>query len=768
MISSIDGASETLTFRLGRWFRRVGLGRKAAISLVLCSILAGVATYVALTGTAPFGPSPDVIRFLLMTDLVLLLLLSAIVAHHLVRLWVERRRGSAGSRLHIRMVGLFSLVAVAPAILVAIFSILFFNLGIQGWFSERVNAAVRNSVAVAEAYLREHRQNIRADVLAMANDLNRAAPLYMSNPERFKEIVNIQATVRSLDEAMVFDSSGRILAKSNLTFLMQLSEIPKEALAQATGGEVVLLNPSSEDRVRAMVRLDRFFDAYLAVGRMVEPAVIDHLERTRRAVAGYQQLEAKRYDIEITFVLIFIVVALLVLLAAVWFGLSIATAVVRPVGELVGAAERVRQGDLTARVEEGRSDDEMGTLSRAFNRMTAQLSDQRNELIEANRQLDDRRRFTEAVLAGVSAGVIGLDRNGRVDLPNRSAVLLLQRDYDAMVGQPLEEVVPEMADLLSQARERPEKLIQGEVIITRDGQPRNLLVRVAAERVGTESEGYVVTFDDITQLVTAQRTAAWADVARRIAHEIKNPLTPIQLSAERLRRKYLGQILSDREIFTQCTDTIVRQVSDIGRMVDEFSFFARMPDPAFKTENVIDIVKQIVFEQKLVNPDIDYVTDFGDGEVLLRCDSGQISQVMMNLLKNAAESIERRNEPIADKGSHKGADKGSIRIQVEEAGDVVSISVTDNGLGLPVEFRAQLTEPYVTTRAKGTGLGLAIVKKIVEEHGGKLELADAEGGGATVRVVFPKDDVENPSAVRDEPVVQDETVAVGVKSRVIS
>ncbi len=768
MISSMDGASETLTFRLGRWFRRVGLGRKAAISLVLCSILAGVATYVALTGAAPFGPGPDVIRFLLMTDLVLLLLLSAIVAHHLVRLWVERRRGSAGSRLHIRMVGLFSLVAVAPAILVAIFSILFFNLGIQGWFSERVNAAVRNSVAVAEAYLREHRQNIRADVLAMANDLNRAAPLYMSNPERFKEIVNIQATVRSLDEAMVFDSSGRILAKSNLTFLMQLSEIPKEALAQATGGEVVLLNPSSEDRVRAMVRLDRFFDAYLAVGRMVEPAVIDHLERTRRAVAGYQQLEAKRYDIEITFVLIFIVVALLVLLAAVWFGLSIATAVVRPVGELVGAAERVRQGDLTARVEEGRSDDEMGTLSRAFNRMTAQLSDQRNELIEANRQLDDRRRFTEAVLAGVSAGVIGLDRNGRVDLPNRSAVLLLQRDYDAMVGQPLEEVVPEMADLLSQARERPEKLIQGEVVITRDGQPRNLLVRVAAERVGTESEGYVVTFDDITQLVTAQRTAAWADVARRIAHEIKNPLTPIQLSAERLRRKYLRQILSDREIFTQCTDTIVRQVSDIGRMVDEFSFFARMPDPAFKTENVIDIVKQIVFEQKLVNPDIDYVTDFGDGEVRLRCDSGQISQVMMNLLKNAAESIERRNEPIADKGSHKGADKGLIRIRVEEAGDVVSISVTDNGLGLPVEFRAQLTEPYVTTRAKGTGLGLAIVKKIVEEHGGKLELADAEGGGATVRVVFPKDDVENPSAARDEPVVQDETVTVGVKSRVIS
>ena len=729
MLSETQSFGTVLARRLLLWARRVDLGRKLTIALALAAVVSGIATYLVITGTQPTGPNTRV-RVLLLTDLALLLMLIAVVSRRLVKLWVERRRGAAGAKLHTRIVALFSMIAVTPTIIVGVFSVLFFNLGLQVWFNQPVSTAVRESVAVAEAYMEEHRKTIRADVLAMAADLNRDAAALSRSPTLFNRVVDAQSQLRSLSEAMVFERNGTVIARSSLSLVMEFEKVPQWAMDKAANGEVVILTSDYEDRVRALVRLDNFIGAYLYVGRFIEPRVLDHVMRTRQAVQQYTKLESQRSGVEITFALIFSVISLLVLLAAVSFGLAVATRLVRPISGMVAAAERVRQGDLSARVDDSDDDDEMGTLARAFNRMTMQLEGQRSELVEANRQLDERRRFTEAVLAGVSAGVIGVSRDGRIDLPNPSALRLLGAGAEQLIGQPFRSAVPEMAALFEEARSRPDRPMQTQVNVIRAGRARNLLVSVVAERSGSEIKGYVVTFDDITELVSAQRTAAWADVARRIAHEIKNPLTPIQLSAERLKRKYLKEVTSDPEIFSKCTDTIIRQVGDIGRMVDEFSSFARLPAPVFRHENLSELVRQALFLQHVAHAETDYVASLPEEPVMLDCDARQISQVLTNLLKNAAEGIEAR------KAIEPAAPAGRIEVRVAATVEEVQLEVVDNGKGLPVEGRAQLTEPYMTTRTKGTGLGLAIVKKIMEEHGGDLVLDDAEGGGACIRLVF--------------------------------
>ncbi|MGF1640317.1 MAG: ATP-binding protein [Rhodospirillales bacterium] len=722
--------------RFRAWSRRVDLERKLALALVIAAVASGVATLLYATGHTDFRPNPVVVVLLLVLDGVLLLLLGLMVVLHLVKVWAERRRGLAGSGLHMRLVLLFGLVAVTPAILVAVFSALFLNFGIQYWFSERVRTAIEASNAVAHAYLEEHRQSIRADAFAMANDINREAPVLMLDPTVFSQRLSAQASLRSLSEAVVVDGSGRVMARSPFSFTLGFDLVPLRAIEQAAQGEIVILTGEREDRVRAVVRLNRFVDAYLVVGRFIHPEVLEHLTQTEWAVAQYQQLEERRGGILVTFMMIFVVVAVLLLLAAVWIGLTLATQISRPVSALVAAAERVRRGDLSVRVNPSTSVDEVGMLGRAFNRMTNQLQSQREGLILANRDLDQRRRFTETVLSGVSAGVIGLDSNALINLPNRSASELLDCDLEQAVGMPLVEVVPEMAALLADATARPDRQFEAEVRLMRDGRPRTLMVRTVAERLDEDVIGYVVTFDDVTALVSAQRTAAWADVARRIAHEIKNPLTPIQLASERLKRKYLKEIKSDPETFAACTDTIVRQVEDIGRMVDEFSSFARMPRPDLKTENLSGLVQEAVFLERNRVADIDFQVILPAEPVSLRCDSRQISQAMTNVLKNAAEAIAGR---VAE--GEGGVPPGRIGVELRQEDDDgglkrIRIVIEDNGKGLPDEDRDRLTEPYVTTRSKGTGLGLAIVKKIMEDHNGDLVLEDREGGGARISLVF--------------------------------
>ncbi|WP_137127555.1 PAS domain-containing sensor histidine kinase [Roseomonas sp. HF4] len=716
--------------------RRVGdalQGAPATIGLALIAFVLGLATFAALSGGTPLGPtSPGQVVGIILANLAVLLLLAASLVARLVRMWAERRRGSAGSRLHVRLVLLFGVVAVGPAILVAGFAALFFNLGIQAWFSDRVRDTLEASLVASRAYLEEHRNTIRADILAMANDLNRAGPVLLpDNGIAFARLLATHTAIRGLTDALVVEPTlGQVVASAGLTTGAVVNVPPTWALEAARAGEVAVLpGEGGEGRVRALVQLNIPPGLLLMISRPVDPGVLEHIRRTELAFQEYDRLERNRGDLQITFVLVFAIATLLVLLGAVLLGLLIANRIARPISRLITAAERVRAGDLSTRVQEGAADDEVASLGRAFNRMTSQLSAQRGELMEAYRQIDERRRFTETVLSGVTAGVIGLDAEGRVNLPNRSASALLGVDLDAAIGLPLAGVAPEFAPLLAAVRASPDRPQTDEI---RTGPPsarRTLIARLGAEAQGGRVDGYVLTFDDITELLSAQRKAAWADVARRIAHEIKNPLTPIQLSAERLKRRYLKQITDDPETFRQCTDTIVRQVGDIGRMVDEFSAFARMPQPVIRPEDINQLLREALVLQRDAHPRIVYETAYADPPPVLPCDRRLIGQALTNLLQNAADAVAMRAEEGA----------GRIEARVERGPDRVLIVVTDDGVGLPKdEDRDRLTEPYVTHKAKGTGLGLAIVKKIMEDHGGGLVLEDREDGpGARVALILP-------------------------------
>ncbi len=725
--------------RLAAWAASVHLGRILTAALAVAAVAVVSGTFASIRGFPPFGSDPGQVLLWLYADLIVLLLLSVVIAWRVVALWVERRRGAAGSRLHVRLVRLFGFVSVVPAIIVALASIIFFNFGLQSWLSSQVRTVLNESVAVAEAYLQEHKQNIRADALAMAQDLSRDAPALENNPKLFNRVVDFQTRVRELSEAIVFDGSGTVRARSGFSYLLEIDPIPQNALDIARKGEVAVLTGTDDDRVRALVRLDGFLDMYLFVGRVVDPKVVAHTIKTRGAVKRFERLEFQRADMQVSFALVFVGIAMVMLLSASWVGLLMASKLSRPLSALIAATERVRAGDLSARVPEQGAPDEIGSLSRAFNRMTNDLEQNRQELLEANRQLDQRRRFTEAVLEGVSAGVIGLDEQGRVNLPNASAADLLGIPAERMVGHPLGELVPEIDGLLRDARRsRSGRPVEAEIRLQRAKETHTLMVRVTIERDGAEIKGYVVTFDDVSDLVAAQRKAAWADVARRIAHEIRNPLTPIQLSAERLKRKYLREITSDPDTFATCTDTIVRHVGDIGRMVEEFSSFARVPAPVMRLENLTDLVRQTIFLQRAAHGKISITSELPDHAMYYRCDGRQLSQALTNLMLNAAEAIDGRQGD--------GLAPGRIIVRLVNEEGTTAIEVEDNGKGLPQEARERLTEPYFTTRLKGTGLGLAIVKKIMEDHGGGIRLDDAPTGGARVRLELPGNPVSQEEA----------------------
>ncbi len=742
---------------------RPGLGRKAALVLAVLAIGSVLATYITFTGAPPFGPDHGSMLLLLNLNLVLLLIFGAIVAKRLVEVWTQRRRGQAGSRLHIRLVVLFSVVAVTPTIIVAIFSYLFLSFGMESWFSDKVRTAIEESRAVAQAYLEEHQQNIRADALEVAADINRNAFNFARNPKALSAFIDDEVRLRGLTEGLVYSAqTGAILGQSAFSAALSLEKPPSWAYAKAMGGEVAILNSEAEDRVRALVEIEAIPNAMLYVGRPVDTRVLNHLVATNAAATQYERLEGERSGYQIKFILIFGAAALLLLLAAVWFGVNSASQISKRITGLVVAAEKVGGGDLSARTVELDEDDEFGSLSRAFNLMTQQLETQQTDLVEANLQLDLRRRFTETVLSGVSAGVIGLDERGLVNLPNKSASQLLDSDLDALHGRPLADIVPEMAPLIATAMERPDRLVEGQIRLLVGARAMVLLVRIASEQGHGAMPGYVVTFDDITELLSAQRKAAWADVARRIAHEMKNPLTPIQLSAERLKRKYLAEIKSDPDTFTLCTDTIIRQVGDIGRMVDEFSSFARMPAPLMRRENLLELTRQGVFLQRTAHPEIEFEVDLPGRPVEVSCDSRQISQALTNLLQNAIDSIQARQ--VADAAAGRDAAPGRIRVRLAIGAMRTVLSVEDNGKGLPKDGRENLTEPYVTTRAKGTGLGLAIVKKIMEDHAGELVLDDGSIGGAGVSLAFPggsADPQQQRAGVASDAVKQTEVVVHG-------
>ncbi|HEX5327336.1 MAG TPA: PAS domain-containing sensor histidine kinase [Acetobacteraceae bacterium] len=706
------------------------LGKAVTIGLVVLALAVGISTFVMLARGEPYGVVPGAGVALVLANLSVLLLLGAVLAGRLTRVWTERRRGSAGSRLHVRLVLLYSFVAVAPSIAVAGFAVAFFHFGIQGWFNEPVRAAITESLQVARGYLEEHRDNIRAVALEMANDLTSAGAVLAGDPHSFAEVLGAQTTLRGLTEAVIYDPiTGQVMASAGLLGGLGVEPPPAWANMQARKGDVVVINSGDGTRVRAVVQLNSTPPLLLMIGRPVDPQILRYMHRTEQAVAEYNRLDSNRSWLQIAFAWIFALVALLVLSGAVLIGLVMANQIARPIGRLIQAAERVRGGDLGVQVPESATEDEVAGLSRAFNRMTGQLAAQRAELMDAYKQIDDRRRFTETVLSGVSAGVVGLDSQGRIELPNRAADELLGTDLLAATGQELAVTVPELAGLVHEALSDPRRAHMAEVQIGPPADRRTLLARIGAELPGERAAGFVITFDDITELQAAQRKAAWADVARRIAHEIKNPLTPIQLAAERLKRRFGREITSDPEIFAQCAETIVRHVGDIGRMVDEFSAFARMPQPVIKPEDVGRIAREALVLQKAARPQIEWQTDIPERGPIVPCDRRMLRQALTNLLQNAADAVAMGQPPH-------GA--GTIALAVHSGPGEVRITITDDGIGLPQEDRARLTEPYVTHKAKGTGLGLAIVKKIMEDHGGRLVLDDrAEGPGAVAMLILP-------------------------------
>jgi two-component system nitrogen regulation sensor histidine kinase NtrY len=708
----------------------------AGLVLVMLAILAGLATFTILTGLTPIDPDRDVVVVLLAVNAVLVFAMAGMVAWQVWRLVQERRRGLAGAGLHIRLVSLFSIIAALPAVIVAAFAAVTLNRGLDAWFSARTQEIVNTAVTVAEAYIRDNGEIARGDIAAVAADLNQQKDLYDSDRAEFAKRVARHAALRGLVGAFVFDyANRRIDANVTLNKNIAFRAPSDDMIRRADQGDLVIIPPTQgASIVRALIKLTGFPSHYLYIYRAVNPSVIEQLAKTRAGKAEYDRLMEQRLGVQITFALMYAGVSFIFLLSAIWLGLWLADRIVAPVVRLLDASQRVAAGDLDAKVSIIEGPGDLATLTRTFNSMTDQLKAQRNDLVAANAQIDDRRRFMEAMLSGVSAGVLGLDADGRISLVNPSALNLLSRDVDELLGRPLDEAIPEFATLYNQAMARSSGLAEGQVNMRRAGADRNYVVRVTTEVSDDNEHGYVVTFDDITELVQAQRNSAWADIARRIAHEIKNPLTPIQLSAERLRRKYGREIQTDKTVFEQCTDTIIRQVGDIGRMVDEFSAFARMPAAVLEPHDLVEIVREATVLQRVSAGDVAVDIAVPASPITFSFDRRLVTQAVINLVKNAREAIETRlaahPEPPGRILVEAGLDHGRPFIRV-----------TDNGVGLPQENRHRLTEPYMTTREKGTGLGLAIVKRIMEEHHGRLTLDDAPadfsaGFGARVELQF--------------------------------
>ena len=708
--------------RLLRLRRQRRIQNAATISLFVLGPLLALVTFLIL-GPLEEGANSPALRLILLADLVYVLVVAALVLQRVAQMIAARRAKSAGSRLHMRLVGVFTLMALIPTVLVAVFAALTVNVGLEGWFSERVRQVVGNSLAAAQAYEAEHRKDLITDADALAGFLDDAhrKNVFLSDGDIRQLLNQGQAQIqRGLKEAFVIDGTGEIRSRGERSYLFDYERPTRDQIAKATEGEVVVIKDWDINEFRALRRLESFPNRLLYVTRTVDGNILKLLDETRDTVRFYNQLESERGKLLFEFGLLYLGFAVILILAAIWLGMWFAERLSRPVGRLAGAAQRVGGGDLNVQVVEEDGDDEIAMLGRLFNQMTRQLRMQRETLLENTRQIEERRRLFDSVLSSVTSGVVGLDSGGALTFINRSAERLLRLRTPPAPGADLALVAAEFAPLFARLREAGSEVMQEEIRLVRAGKQENLLVRISTMRNADGAlEGYVVAFDDVTDLVAAQRMAAWGDVARRIAHEIKNPLTPIQLSAERLKRKFARKLGDEGADLEQYADVIIRQTNDLRRIVDEFSRFARMPEPETRETDLTKLVADAVLLQESGQPGVRFSVGLPAAPMLAEVDATMISQALTNMIKNAGEAIETRRENGIELPF-----EPEIRVALSRDGNEALITVSDNGIGLPVD-RARLFEPYVTTRTAGTGLGLPIVKKIIEEHGGSLQLTDA-------------------------------------------
>ncbi len=715
--------------------------------VVAFALVSALFTFMVLSGATPIVPVHEVVIGVFVGNALLILLLLLIVAFELAVLIRARRAGAAAAGLHVRIVGLFSIIAALPAVLVAVIATVTIERGLEPWFSDRMRDAIFKSVEVSDAFAASQCKSLGREIRILTDDLVRAKPAFDVDRKWFDSFLTARATALGLPVAAVVQPPDKTLARAGIDVIRDPPKPDQAAFDDAQSApEPICIVPEAGRIFGALVKLPSYDNAFLHVAREVDALAVDSPAIARGAAQEYLDIDQRRKGVQIAFASMYALISVILLLSAVWIGLSFANGLVAPIRRMIHATDQVSSGNFYVQVPIRRAEGDLAHLGETFNKMTAELRRQRDGLVTASEVIDRRRRFTETVLSGVSSGVLGLDSDGHITIINRSAESLLGTGR-RVFGEPIANVAPEIAAFVADALQNRQRQSSDQVAITRGGRDRMVNVRAVREGEGAGA-GLVVTLDDITDLVSAQRTAAWADVARRIAHEIKNPLTPIQLSAERIKRRFGRVITEGKDVFDQCTDTIVRQVEDIRRMVDEFSSFARMPKPQPAREDIVETVRQIVFLMRVGNPELAISENLPAEPVPALFDRRLISQALTNVIKNATEAIEA--VPSEERGP------GAIEVAFErrEDGRIV-IDVIDNGKGLPADQRQKLLEPYMTTREGGTGLGLAIVGKILEDHGGGIELLDrpdADQGrrGARIRLWFPE------TGPADEPTAKDE------------
>ncbi|MDB3999882.1 ATP-binding protein [bacterium] len=695
-------------------------------AVVLISVLFSIFSFLALSTVETLPQQPELLLSIFAFASLCLVGLLFLIVRQIIRLFIEKKRKQAGSQLQLRLAVLFGVITVFPSIIVASFAVSVVDYSLRGWFSERISTAVNDSVTIADAYLEEHTRSVRGQVLAMANDVNRDGLKLAQNKQIFNRFITDQVGIRNLSEAVILDGTGQIIAKSRFAFSIIFSDLNREWLERARNDEVVISRTEDNTKIQALVKLNNFVDAYLLVGRFIDSDVLEAVDKTRLAVSDYQSLSIRQFDLQISMAAIFAVISLFLLLSALWIGLSLSGAITNPLRGIISVADAVRAGNLNSRVDIKTDLDEISLLGSSFNRMMDDLSSSQRQLVHANKQLDQRREFTEAVLSGVSSGVIGLTREGIVTLPNTAACTLLDYSKEQMIGSQLTDALPEFAELLSAIKQGKKRQYNTEVMIVRNDQQLFLQAGITSEKIEGRIVGYIVTFDDVTDLLSAQRKAAWSDIARRIAHEIKNPLTPIELAADRLKKKYRPDDPEKAEQFDQFLTIISRQVGDIGRLVDEFSSFARMPAAILIKQEISALIEEQIKLYQNEDEVIRISFSKPPHPIYIDADSGLIRQVVANLLQNAIDSL-TENKVV----------NSLIVVDLRCDSALAFVEIKDNGPGFQTKNLAKLFEPYVTGRDAGTGLGLAIAQKIIQDHAGQIKLQNHHEGGAHITISIP-------------------------------